>query len=158
MASTLSAVVGRLPSIDRNARCSNRASDVRALNSVEVKRFERKVSCVRFTVTGHCVGFVQGEGAGCGSGCASRSEAPANVVKAYCSQADRFPYAEAYISYIRRQIDVFKLRTIAMPLIEGLVERLTTGRVDNMPVRETMRSLEFLASIVVSSSVMPSAK
>src|ERR1700677_2679103 len=98
-----------------------------------VVRLEGESASVCFAVTRHDVRLVQSEAAAGGRGITARSEEPSDVMQTHGSCRDFLPDAEADIASIRWQPGVFKLGSIAVPLIERLVECTAVRGVNDVP-------------------------
>jgi hypothetical protein len=98
-----------------------------------IVRLEGESASVCLAVARHDIRLVQSEGAAGGRGSTARSEEPSDVMQTYRSFRDFFPDAEADIASIRWQPGIFKLGSIAVPLIERLVECTAVRGVNDVP-------------------------
>ena len=92
-----------------------------------------KVPVYVLPVARHDIRLVQSEGAAGGRGITAGSEEPSYVMQTHRSSRDFPPDAEADIASIRWQPGIFKLGSIAVPLIERLVEYIAVCGVNDMP-------------------------
>jgi hypothetical protein len=99
----------------------------------DVVRRKGESASVCFAVGRHDVRLVQSEGAAGGRRITARSEEPSDVMQTHRSCRDFLPDAEADIARIRWQPRIFKLGSIAVPLIERLVECTAVCGLNDVP-------------------------